>query len=157
LDTLKHEGSAPEDLFLILHSCKEERSSAIKAFYIKEIKMSDSNVAEQSSVTDSSVSQAAKTNAIIAYCMMVLGLFTGIFWIVGAIWAMVKKSDAESTVYKSHYSNIITTFWWGLLFSIIGALTAVFIVGYVIIFIIWVWSIYRVIKGLALITSDKSY
>ncbi len=119
--------------------------------------MSDSNVAEQSSVTDSSVSQAAKTNAIIAYCMMVLGLFTGIFWIVGAIWAMVKKSDAESTVYKSHYSNIITTFWWGLLFSIIGALTAVFIVGYVIIFIIWVWSIYRVIKGLALITSDKSY
>ena len=33
----------------------------------------------------------AKTNALISYGLMALGLFTGIFWLVGAIWAMVKN------------------------------------------------------------------
>ncbi|GAA4094893.1 hypothetical protein [Zhongshania borealis] len=100
---------------------------------------------------------AAKTNALIAYGFMAVGLFTGVFWIVGAIWAMLKKSEAHGSIFEDHYSNIIKTFWWGLGFSIIGVLLAVFVVGYFILIAVWIWSIFKVVKGFSKITSNKSY
>lgn len=99
----------------------------------------------------------AKTNALISYILMAIGIFTGIFWFIGAIWAMVKKEDAINTPYYDHYTNIVKTFWWGLLWTIIGIVTWMFFVGAFIVLITWIWSIYRIIKGLARITSDKSY
>lgn len=100
---------------------------------------------------------AAKTNALIAYAFMGIGLFTGIFWIIGAIWAMVKKDDAVGTLFEDHYSNIIKIFWWGLLLSIIGAFLIFFIIGYFILLAVWFWSVYKLIKGFAKITSNKPY
>lgn len=105
----------------------------------------------------SSIDDAAKTNALIAYILMVVGLFTGLFWIIGAVWAMVKKEDAAGTIFADHYSNIIKTFWWGLVLSIIGFILAFVVVGYFILVGVWIWSIYRIIKGLAKITSNKAY
>lgn len=101
--------------------------------------------------------EAAKTNALIAYGLMVLGLFTGIFWLIGAIWAMVKKDDAAGTLFADHYSNIVKIFWWGLGLSIIGTLLFVFIVGYFILIGVWIWSVFKIIKGLANLTSNKAY
>lgn len=100
---------------------------------------------------------AAKTNALIAYGLMGLGLFTGIFWIIGAIWAMVKKDDAVGTLFEDHYSNIINTFWWGLVLSIIGFALILFVVGYFFLLAVWFWSVYKLIKGFAKISSNKSY
>ncbi|MFT6986804.1 MAG: putative membrane protein [Psychromonas sp.] len=105
----------------------------------------------------SSQDDAAKTHALIAYGLMVAGLFTGIFWIIGAVWAMVKKDEASGTLFEDHYSNIIKTFWWGLGLSIVGFLLAFVIVGYFLLLAVWIWSIYRIIKGLARITSNKRY
>jgi len=101
--------------------------------------------------------EMAKTNAIIAYGLMILGLFTGIFWIIGAIWAMIKKSDAQNSVFEDHYTNIIKTFWWGVALSVVGLLLAFFVVGYFILLATWIWSIFKIVKGLARITSNKAY
>ncbi|MPW30739.1 hypothetical protein F9L16_17270 [Agarivorans sp. B2Z047] len=114
----------------------------------------------QNAVTEAPLSasdEAAKTSALIGYGLMILGLFTGLFWLVGAIWAMVKKADAAGTLFEDHYSNIIKTFWWGFGLSIIGFVLAFVIVGYFVLLGVWIWSIYRIIKGLAKITSNKSY
>lgn len=99
----------------------------------------------------------AKTNALVAYILMVLGLFTGVFWLAGAFWAMVKKSEAQGTRFEDHYSNIISTFWWGLGLTILGFLFMVVIVGYFLLIAVWIWSIYRIVTGLAKITSNRSY
>lgn len=107
--------------------------------------------------TLSSKDNAAKTNALIAYAFMVIGVFTGIFWIVGAIWAMVKKADAQGTIFEDHYSNIIKTFWWGIALSIVGFILAFVVVGYIIMLAVWIWSIVKIVKGIARITSNKSY
>ena len=115
---------------------------------------------DQSNTATTSMSikdDAAKTNALIAYAMMVAGLFTGVLWIVGAVWAMVKKDEAKGTLFEDHYINITSTFWWGLGIWIIGFITVFFVVGYFILLGVWVWSIYRVIKGLARITSNKAF
>ncbi|AYA66592.1 DUF4870 family protein [Alteromonas sp. RKMC-009] len=100
---------------------------------------------------------AAKINALVAYGLMVVGMFTGIFWIVGAMWAIVKKAEAQGSLFEDHYSNIIKTFWWGLGLSILGFILAFVVIGYFILLAVWIWSIYRIIKGLAKITSNKAY
>lgn len=107
--------------------------------------------------TLSSKEDAAKTNALIAYCLMIAGLFTGIFWIIGAVWAMVKRPDASATRFEDHYSNIVKTFWWGLGLSILGALFAVVLIGYLLLIGVWIWSIYRIVKGLAQLTSNRPF
>ena len=41
--------------------------------------------------------------------------------------------------------------------SVIGVALAPVIVGYFILLGVFVWSVFRIIKGLALLTSDKPY
>ena len=113
----------------------------------------DTVVSQSLSIKD----DAAKTNALIAYGLMAIGLFTGIFWIIGAVWAMVKKEEAYGTIFVDHYSNIIKTFWWGLGLSVVGFILAFILIGYILLLAVWIWSIYRLIKGLAKITSNKAY
>ena len=99
----------------------------------------------------------AKKHALIAYCLMALGFFVGVTFFAGGIWAMLKKGDAVGSRFDSHYSNIIFTFWVSLFLSITGVLTIFFIVGYFILAGTAIWTIYRLAKGLAKITSDKPY
>ncbi|MFT5692712.1 MAG: putative membrane protein [Oceanicoccus sp.] len=100
---------------------------------------------------------SAKANALIAYCLMVVGLFTGFFWLVGAIWAMAKKSEGTDTAFEGHYDNIISTFWWTLGLSILGAVLAYVLIGYLILFFVWIWSIYRIVSGIAKLTSNRPF
>lgn len=99
----------------------------------------------------------AKTHAIVAYALMLLGFFTGISFLAGGIWAMVKKSDAQGTVFADHYDNIIKTFWVSIVLSIVGFLTVVFVVGYVVLLVAFVYTLWKLIAGLAKITSDKGF
>lgn len=103
------------------------------------------------------VEKQAKTHAIIAYALMLVGFFTGIGFLIGGIWGIVKKSDAQNTVFADHYDNITKTFFISLALSIVGALTAVFIIGYIFILAAFIYTLWKVIKGLAKITSNKSY
>ncbi|HAS24374.1 hypothetical protein BCT47_05285 [Vibrio splendidus] len=99
----------------------------------------------------------AKTHAIIAYALMLLGFFTGISFLAGGIWGIVKKSDAQGTVFADHYDNITKTFFVSIVLTIIGALTAVFIIGYVVLLVAAIYTLWKMIAGLAKITSDKSF
>ncbi|MEZ9153649.1 hypothetical protein FCV73_09615 [Vibrio sp. F13] len=99
----------------------------------------------------------AKTHAIIAYALMLLGFFTGISFLAGGIWGIVKKSDAQGTVFADHYDNITKTFFVSIVLTIIGALTAVFVIGYVVLLVAAIYTLWKLIAGLAKITSDKSF
>lgn len=99
----------------------------------------------------------AKNHALISYILLGIGLFTAIPILIGAIWAMVKRGDARGTVYHSHYTNVIRVFWWSLLWMVIGFLTIIVAVGYLVFFVAWIWALYRLINGAAKILSDKPY
>lgn len=99
----------------------------------------------------------AKGHAIIAYMLLIAGLFTAIPMLIGAIWAMVKKGDAKGTIYHSHYCNATRTFWWTLLWTILGCILAGVGIGLVILAAVWVWAFYRLVNGFAKITSDQPY
>ncbi|MGF1736335.1 hypothetical protein [Photobacterium satsumensis] len=70
---------------------------------------------------------------------------------------MVKKSDAKGTIFADHYDNITKTFFVSIALTIIGALTAVFVIGYVFLIAAAIYTLWKVISGLAKITSDKSF
>ena len=98
-----------------------------------------------------------KTQALISYVLLILGSFTGIFWFIGGVWAFFKRNDARQGRFYGHFSNILSVFIYGLIWSILGLILSVVIVGYFILAASFIWVIYRVVKGIALLTSDKPY
>jgi uncharacterized membrane protein len=112
-----------------------------------------------STTTNTAISyeNGIKTHAIIAYVLLLVGLFTAIPLLIGAIWAMVKKKSARGTLYHSHYMNATRVFWWTVFWSIIGFLLVFVLIGYAILGLVWLWALYRVVDGFAKITSDLAY
>lgn len=108
-------------------------------------------------ITLSQADERAKTNALIAYVLMLVGLFTGIFWLIGGIWAIVKREEARNTLFADHYDNISTTFWWVIGLSILGGILTILGIGILILIITGIWGVFRVVKGLAKLTSNKPY
>ena len=75
-------------------------------------------------------------------------MVVGITAIVGLIINYVKKEDAAGTLYESHFDWQIRTFWWGLLWSVLGfILIFAFGLGLIVWFVAGIWAIYRVVKG----------
>jgi uncharacterized membrane protein len=90
---------------------------------------------------------ALKTVTMVVYALQALSFIWGLPAIVGVIINYIKREDARGTVYESHFDWQIRTFWWGLLWAVLGVLLAVVLVGFVVMFVAWIWMIYRVIKG----------
>ena len=106
---------------------------------------------------NNSNSSDAKTHVLVAYILIVVGMFTAIPMLLGAVWAMVKRRDALGTIYHSHYSNAIKVFWYTVVWTIVRAILIFALVGYPIIALVWLWALYRLIKGLVKISADEAY
>jgi len=120
------------------------------------------NVTPTSTVVDSHQGgrppDSLKTVAIVVYALQAIGYFVGITALIGVIIAHVKIGDARGTWLESHFRWQIRTFWYSLLWGIIGALLIVVLVGYLVLGVAFIWSIYRVAKGwLRLIDGKAMY
>jgi uncharacterized membrane protein len=91
---------------------------------------------------------------------------TGIVGIIAIILAYVKRGEAAGTWLASHYRWLIRTFWYSLLWGIVGALIfvllAIIVIGLVILgigYAIWVattiWVLYRLIRGYLLFNASQ--
>jgi len=98
-----------------------------------------------------------KTHALVSYILLMVGLFTAIPLLFGAIWAMIKKKGAYGCIYHSHLVNATRIFWWSLFWTIIGAMLLPVFIGYIIWAVTWLWVFYRIVDGLAKILSDELY
>jgi len=99
----------------------------------------------------------AKQNALIAYVLMTVGLFTGIFWLLGAFWAWVKREDASGSIYYDHYSNMITVFWAALLLGVVAGVLGVLWLGWLVSIPVWLWSAFRMFSGLFKLLAGNPY
>jgi uncharacterized membrane protein len=87
----------------------------------------------------------------------------GVVGIIAIILAYVKRGDAAGTWLASHYRWLIRTFWysllWGMIGGIIFVLLAIILVGLVIGYAIWVattiWVLYRLIRGYVLFNASQ--
>ena len=83
----------------------------------------------------------------IVYVLYALSYFGAVPAIVGIIINYIKKEEVAGTWLESHFRWQIRTFWFGLLWAVIGMATLFILVGVAILFANFCWIIYRIVKG----------
>src|SRR5215471_3825432 len=137
--------------------------------------MIDPSVPETSATPSPSASLISTTLLIYALfgVASVIALFShgfplvaplmGIVGIVALILAYVKRAETAGTWLASHYRWLIRTFWFSLLWGVVGGiifvLLAILFIGIIIGAAIWIatalWVIYRIIRGYLLFKDSK--
>lgn len=102
----------------------------------------------EQTTTPPNPTNSLKTMTQVVYGCYLASLLIGITSIVGIIIAYIKQGEAQGTPYASHFQWQIRTFWFTLLFSIIGVVLSIVGIGFLILLAVLVWFIYRSIKGL---------
>jgi len=96
------------------------------------------------------------STAKIVYVLYLLSLLFGVTALVGVVIAYVNVGDAPEPL-KNHYRFQIRTFWIGLLYSVVGALLAFVMVGFLVLAFAAVWLIVRCVKGLKHLDRREPY
>lgn len=99
--------------------------------------------------------KSLKSLTQVVYVLYALSYFAGITAIVGIIINYVKKDDVAGTWLESHFRWQIRTFWFGLLWAVIGAATIIIFIGMAILFANFCWIIYRIVKGWLNLNDNK--
>lgn len=113
--------------------------------------------------------QPPATGALVAYILFGIAALVGfaghgflsLVGIVGVILAYVSRGDSRGTWVESHLTWLIRTFWWSLLWNVLGGLVVLgtLFLGYPIAWVIWVataiWVIYRVVRGFLLFNDRR--
>lgn len=89
--------------------------------------------------------------------------FFGFLGMVSVIIAYVNRGEAAGTWLASHYRWLIRTFWFSMLWAVIGMMVLVtlglILIGIPIAFGIWIaatiWVIYRLVRGYTLFKQSK--
>ncbi len=93
----------------------------------------------------------AVVGALAAHGLIVFAPLVGLAGIVGVIIAYVKRGDAQGTWVASHFTWLIRTFWWSLLWDMIAVMLFITLIGIPIAIAILVatslWGIYRLVRG----------
>lgn len=123
-------------------------------------------------------STAPITAGVLAYALFAIAAITsiassglpliapvfGVVGIIAVIVCYVKRDDAAGTWVSSHFTWLIRTFWWSLLWSVLGWLTLLtlgwILIGIPIALGIWfisgLWVLYRVVKGYLLFKDSRA-
>jgi uncharacterized membrane protein len=96
-----------------------------------------------------------KTVTMAVYALQGLSFFFFLPAVVALIINYVKRDDARGTVYESHFDWQIRTFWWGVLWTLVGLVLIVLGVGLLVLAVVYVWVIYRIVKGFLKLTEAK--
>ncbi len=96
---------------------------------------------------------------LVTAALVVTAFLTGWPSIIAVILNYVKRSDVRGTWLDSHFSWQIRTFWWSLLWVVIGLVLFITLIGIPIAYVLWIatgiWVLYRIIRGwIALSSAD---
>jgi uncharacterized membrane protein len=87
--------------------------------------------------------------AIAVWALYLVSIVTvGLTALVGLIIAYVKKPDLASTPFGSHMNYAIRTFWVSVAGWIVGSILTVVLIGYLLLLIVSLWSLFRCVRGL---------
>ncbi|XID74770.1 DUF4870 family protein [Alkanindiges sp. WGS2144] len=119
--------------------------------------------------------QSQKNLTMVLYVLYLSAIVTaGILAVVALIINYAKRRDVQGTLFESHFSWQIRTFWWYLFWNMAAFVPLVFIffsgqnesqiaeqalgaLGFCIAVILlsWFWVLYRAIRGLLALSDNK--
>ncbi|CAN5201444.1 hypothetical protein BH24PSE2_BH24PSE2_08980 [soil metagenome] len=91
---------------------------------------------------------------LIAYVLHLFGSIAAVPSLIGLVLNYLKR-NASAPDLASHHQWMISTFWWAILWVIIGTLLTLILVGWLILFLVWIWYIYRHVRGLLRLIDGK--
>jgi uncharacterized membrane protein len=100
--------------------------------------------------------KAAKNVTTVIYALYAASFFLGITAIVAIIMNYVKKDDVVGSFLETHFRWQIRSFWYGLLWLVLGAITVFIGIGFIIMGVTYVWLIYRIVKGWLRLNDNRA-
>lgn len=92
----------------------------------------------------------------------ILYLLYAIFWLTGGITALiaiiinyVKRDEVQGTLYASHFTWQIRSFWWSVAWGVVGGLLLVVLIGFAVFGVLFIWMLYRIVKGWLYLNDGK--
>lgn len=97
-----------------------------------------------------------KKLALIVYILQAASLFTGALTLfAGIIINYVRMDDVQGSWVESHFRWQTKTFWYTLLWMVIGGITVIFVIGWAILLAASIWLIYRIVKGWLYLSENR--
>ena len=116
-----------------------------------------------------------RTLTLVLYVLYIIAIFSGgLLAVIALIINYVKRGDVRGSIFESHFTWQIRTFWWYLAWNIIAfmpffllfftgdnanAFAGVALSGTIfcvlVIFAAWVWIVYQAIRGLIALNDNK--
>ena len=109
---------------------------------------------EENIYQDEKFKEAKKLTTII-YALYAASFLVGVTSIFAIIINYIKKDEMAGTVFESHFRWQMRTFWFGLLWAVLGVILAFVIVGFVVLLVDAIWIIYRIAKGWLNLNENK--
>ncbi|RKG40491.1 DUF4870 family protein [Acinetobacter rongchengensis] len=117
----------------------------------------------------------SKSLTLILYILYIVAIFSGgIFAIVALVINYVKLDSVRGTIFESHFRWQIRTFWWYLIWTLLafvpflflfftmdnanafaGVAVSATIFCVAVLFISWVWIVYRAIRGIIALNDNQ--
>ncbi|MBV9991361.1 MAG: hypothetical protein JOZ72_08700 [Alphaproteobacteria bacterium] len=96
--------------------------------------------------------------AILGYILFLVGWPTvHLATVGGVVLAYVKRGDARGTIWESHFSNMIETFWISFALAVVAIPLCFVVVGFFLLGFVALWFFYRTIKGLIRAIEGQPY
>ncbi|GAB4354411.1 MAG: membrane protein [Methylohalobius crimeensis] len=106
--------------------------------------------------TETRQAEALKKWATIGYALQAVSFIVGISYIAALIVAYLKLPEARGTWLESHYLWQIRTFWYSLLWGVLGGISLMWLAGYMILIADMIWMVYRIVVGWVRLSENKS-
>lgn len=107
-------------------------------------------------ILDEAQKQELKKYTYTIYILQALGFITGgITSIVAVIINYIKDDEVRGSWLESHFRWQKATFWYGLLWTVLGILTSWIMIGYLVLPVVTVWLIYRIARGWIYLVDGK--
>jgi uncharacterized membrane protein len=83
----------------------------------------------------------------VVYALYAVSLFSGLPAFIGVIVAHLQNGDMASGLTATHLRWQIRSFWWSMLWLVVGIVLTPILIGWFILAINWLWFLYRTGRG----------
>lgn len=113
---------------------------------------------------------------LVLYILYIVAIFSaGLLAVIALIINYIKRSSVKGTIFESHFTWQIRTFWWYLIWNVIAFVPFIFLfytgqnpelfagvaLGasafcIVVVGLAWVWIVYRALRGIITLNDNRA-
>ena len=106
-------------------------------------------------IFDEAQQEELKKYAFTVYILQALSFVLVITSVVGLVINYLKQDDVRGSWLESHFRWQKSTFWYGLLWTVLGFVSLPILVGYLVLPAVSLWLIYRIARGWIYLVDGK--